>query len=92
MLFMSCVCHVLTSVHCCLVVTCRERADLLALACDVKLCFCHFPMWYPGAVVSIPDLCCLSYIGKAQKMTPNKSDQKGENRFLLTLHTLERMQ
>ena len=28
-----------------------ERADLLALVCDVKLYFCHFPMWYPGSGV-----------------------------------------
>ena len=34
-LFMSCVCHAFASVHCCLVVTCWERADLLALVCDV---------------------------------------------------------
>ena len=47
MLFMSCVCHVFASVHCYLVITCWERTDLLALVCDVKLCFCHFPMWYP---------------------------------------------
>ena len=33
--FMSCVCHAFVSVHCCLVVTCWERADLLALVCDV---------------------------------------------------------
>ena len=33
--FMSCVCHAFASVHCCLVVTCGERADLLALVCDV---------------------------------------------------------
>ena len=25
------------------------RADLLALVYDVLLCFCHFPMWYPGS-------------------------------------------
>ena len=25
-----------------------ERPDLLALVCGVKLCFCYFPMWYPG--------------------------------------------
>ena len=37
------------SVHCCLVVTCWERADHLALVCDVKLCICHFHMWYPGS-------------------------------------------
>ena len=23
------------------------KADLLACVCDVKSCFCHFPMWYP---------------------------------------------
>ena len=34
-LFMSCVCQPFMSVHCCLVVTCWERADLLALVCDV---------------------------------------------------------
>ena len=34
-LFMTCVCHAFMSVHCCLVVTCLERADLLALVCDV---------------------------------------------------------
>ena len=32
---MSCVCHAFASVHCCLVVTCWEMADLLALVCDV---------------------------------------------------------
>ena len=29
--FVSCVSHAFESVHCCLVVTCWERADLLAL-------------------------------------------------------------
>ena len=53
-LFMSCVCHAFASVHCCLVVTCFEKANLLALVCDVYLCFYHFPMWY--LIVSIPDL------------------------------------
>ena len=48
MLFVSCVCHAFESVYCCLVVTCWERADLFALICDVKLSFCHFPMWYLG--------------------------------------------
>ena len=64
-LFMSCVCHAFASVHCCLVVTCWKRADLLVFVCDVELCFYHFPMWYPGSVwyliVSIPDICRLSY-------------------------------
>ena len=51
MLFMFCVGHAFAPVHCCLVVTCWERADALTLVCDVKLCFCHFPMWYPGSGV-----------------------------------------
>ena len=34
-LSMSCVCHAFVSAHCCLVVTCWERADLLALVCGV---------------------------------------------------------
>ena len=45
--FVSCVSHAFASVHCCLVVTCWERADLLALI----LYFCYFPMWYPGSGV-----------------------------------------
>ena len=65
MLFMSCVFHAFVSVHCCLVVTCWERADLLALLCDVYLCFVTFPCYVIGQVwyliVSIPDLCHLSY-------------------------------
>ena len=32
------------------VVTCRERAGLLALLYFL-LCFCHFPMWYPWSGV-----------------------------------------
>ena len=51
MLFRYCVCQAFASVHCCLVVTCLERADLLVLVCDVQLCFCHFSMRYPGSGV-----------------------------------------
>ena len=47
--FVSCVSHALVSVHCCLVVTCWERADLLDLVGDVYCFFCYFPMWYPGS-------------------------------------------
>ena len=53
------------SVHCCLVVTCLERADLLALVGDVYCIFLNFPcgilgqVWY--LIVSFPDLCRLSY-------------------------------
>ena len=39
---MSSVCHAFTSVHCCLVVTCKEKADLLALVCDVNCDFVTF--------------------------------------------------
>ena len=65
MLFMSCVCHALVSAHCCLVLTCWERADLLALVCDVNCDFVTFPcgilgqVWY--VIVSSSDLCRLSY-------------------------------
>ena len=65
MLFMSYVCHAFTSVHCRLVVTCWERADLLALEGAVNCIFVTFPfgilgqVWY--LIVSIPDPCCLSY-------------------------------
>ena len=63
MLFMSCVCYALTPVHCCLGVTCWERADLLALACDV----CDYVTFLCGilcgilgqVIVLIPDLCRL---------------------------------
>ena len=52
-------------VHCCLVVTCWERADLVALAGFVYCIFVTFPccilgqVWY--LIVSFPDLCRLSY-------------------------------
>ena len=54
-----------TSVYMCFVVTCWERADLLALVCGVSLVVCHFSIgilgqvWY--LIVSIPDLCTLTY-------------------------------
>ena len=47
----SSVSHAFTSVHCCLVVTCWERADLLDLVGDIFLDFCYFPMRYPGSGV-----------------------------------------
>ena len=62
---MSCVCHAFVSVLCCLVVTCWERADLLALVGDVYCIFFFFScgilgqVWY--LIVSFPDLCLLSY-------------------------------
>ena len=53
------------SVYVCLVVTCWERADLLALVCGVLLWVCYFHIGILGQVwtliVSIPDLCTLIY-------------------------------
>ena len=51
LLFVSCVSHAFASVHCCLLVTCWERADLLALVGDVHCIFVFFPMWSPGSGV-----------------------------------------
>ena len=61
MLFMYCVCHAFASVHCCLVVTWRERSDLLALIWDfVTFLFGILrQVWYLS--VSILNPCCLSY-------------------------------
>ena len=46
-------CHTGLSVLCSLVVTCWERAYLVALLrmMDVFVCFCHFPLWCPGSGV-----------------------------------------
>ena len=57
--------YLCVSVYMCFVVTCRERADLLALVCGVLLSICHFligilgQVWY--LIVSVPDLCTLTY-------------------------------
>ena len=48
--FVSCVSHAFASVHCCLVVTCWERADLLALVGDVYCMFVTFPCGILGQV------------------------------------------
>ena len=59
--YLLCGCHAFASVHCCLVVTCWDRADLLALVCDVLLFLVTSPcgilgqVWY--LIVSIPFLC-----------------------------------
>ena len=62
MLFMSCVFHALASVHCCLAVTRKERADLLALACDVCCDFNAFPFGLLGQVLCLILHGCLSYL------------------------------
>ena len=65
MLLVSCVSHAFASVHCCLVVTCWERADLLALVGAVYCIIVTFScgildqVWY--LIVLFP---YLSYFGK----------------------------
>ena len=64
------------AVHCCLVVTCWEKADLLALVGDVYCIFVTFPfvilgqVWY--LIVLFPDLCRLSYLDKFSNKKPDK--------------------
>ena len=51
-MFVSCVSHAFVSVHCCHMVTCWERVDLLALVGDVYCLFVSYcPLWYPGSSV-----------------------------------------
>ena len=47
MLLVSCISHAFASVHCCLVVTCWEKADLLALVGNVYCIFVtsHVVSW-----------------------------------------------
>ena len=66
-----CVCRTVLSVPCSLLVTYWERADLLALLYVMFSCvFVTFPygvlgqIWY--LIVSIPDLCLLSYFAELQ--------------------------
>ena len=69
MLFMSCVFHAFPSVHCCPVVTCWERAWLLLVMFNCVFvtlpCGILGQVWY--LIVSIPDLCCLSYFNNLLK-------------------------
>ena len=77
MLIMSCVCHAFASVHCCLVVTCWARAELLAFICDVYCDFVTFPFGILGQVwyltVAIPDSCRLSYFWVVPVLKHNKT-------------------
>ena len=65
MFFVTFVFLAFTSVHCCLVVTCWERTDVLALTGDIYCIFATFPCIIMGQVsiliVSFSDLCHLSY-------------------------------
>ena len=61
-MFLFCLVFVLSlcaSVYICFVVTCWERADLLALVCGVYCEFVTFPL--EKLIVSIPDLCTLTH-------------------------------
>ena len=52
--------HTAMSAYCSLVVTCWERADLLALFCVVFFClFGHFTIWCPGSGVVLD---CIDFL------------------------------
>ena len=86
MFFVSCVSHAFASVHCCLVVTCWEKADLLALVGDVYCIFVNFPcgilgqVWY--LIVSFPDLCHLSYFDIKKGHTVSNIYRKKSDLFI----------
>ena len=76
-LFCICLCHIVLSVSCSLVVTCWERFGLLALlyvtCCSVFVTFPYCVLgqvWY--LIVLIPDLCLLPYFLNLPYM-PNTS-------------------
>ena len=76
MLFLSCVCHAYASVHCCLVVTCWERADPMALVCNVcefftSQCGILGQVWY--LIVLIPDLCRLPFLLSVDPVVSEKT-------------------
>ena len=73
LLFMFRACHIFLSVHGSLVFTCWERADLLALLYVMFNCvFVTFPCGVLGQmwclIVSIHDLCLLSYFVIVQRI------------------------
>ena len=61
MLFMSFDCQAFASVHCCLVVTCWERADLFALVgmFIVVLLLSHVVSWVMCGTLSLPSFLLL---------------------------------
>ena len=69
-MFHACLSYGVLSVPCSLVITCWERANLLALLCVVFSCvFVTFPyrvpdqLWY--LIVSIPDLCLPLFLSES---------------------------
>ena len=82
-------CHTVLSVPCSLVVTCRERADLLGHLCVMFPCvFVTFPagvlvqVWY--LIVLVPDLCLLPYF-----ISPSKFVYFDENLHCQHGHLLD---
>ena len=66
---MFCVCHIFLPIHCSLVATCWERAGLLVLLYVVFYCVfvtlsCGILCQVWCLIVSIPELCLLSYYVK----------------------------
>ena len=67
----------------CLVFTCLERADLLALVCGDLLWVCHFPIgslgqvWY--LIASIPDLYTHTYFKSFLKIKKSTKNKQNEN-------------
>ena len=53
----------LGSVHCWLVVTCWERANLLAIVGDVHCICCYVPLLYPGSGVVLDCIVFLIFAG-----------------------------
>ena len=96
--FLSCAMPLCGSVYMCLVVTCWERADLLALFCGVQLWVCHFPtgilgqVWY--LIVLIPDLCTQTYFHEhlitcywqQSFLNQRKKENDHRNHFMITLN------
>ena len=87
MSFLSCVCYAFVHVCLYLMVTYWERAGLLPLVCGVSLYVLSLSHWYPGLIVSIPDLCTLTYFCYlaclSLKITGDLN--KSPTRFLLIL-------
>ena len=79
------------SVYICLVVTCWERADLLALVCGVLLRVCYFPIGILGQVeyliVLIPNLFTLTYFEyRLYRSSSIDSDVVTSNSMILMLY------
>ena len=87
--FVFCVYHAFASVLCSLVVTCWERADLLALVCDVYCIFVTFPcgilcqVWY--LIESFPDLCRLSYFYTTSHSTDSNKNSVEHYQEIFTM-------